>query len=606
MGIGKKITTFTVDNVLGGCNYLDDITEVAQNQSPNAMNVEFTAGKWRKRKGFRALTSTVGATKQGYSLIDFGVVSGVHKQVVHFSTTVYALSNLSGSLSTIRSAAPESRSFNAKVYSYLIQTYSDYSTPFYWDGSTATMSLLSPSAPGFKRAIEFQGFLLGMNTSANKMRVYYQATTNLLGATASYSDYFTLTPAPNDDEISDPFILNGRCYVGTKCSIFRISYVGGTTVFEFKQVLSDVGIVPGTVQVVITKEYGQVAIFLGTDRRVYMFDGANTKAISDLYYEHTDDVDIAMDLVDSQYIENATAVFDSTNRVYRLIVTRLGSTKNYYMINIDMDTFAYYPFDNMEFASAAMCYDSIGRLSLIAASYTGQLYKLFPDCNHDDGEVIKEYYESPLVSSKDSATKQGQNLTLLLTPQANSKLVLYDKVDFARGWSKRMEVPLCHQRDRFLGISTALGTTAVLGSDHKLLRQQINLPISFNTYQFKLTTDADSAGLPFCAYNTGTVAGSAGGTTVTLTSGVWVASMTSTNGYRIWVKDGGLNQALSQTFTFTTSSTAVVSALAASAFSTVAYEVYLTNCDACAPGWEMLKIEFNNTLLSVGKAEPQR
>jgi hypothetical protein len=605
MGIGKKITTFTIDSVEGGCNYLGDLTEVTQTQSPNAMNMEFASGVWRKRKGYTALTTAVGAVT-GHSLVDFGNVSGVHKQVAHFGTSVYALSNLAGSLTAIRTGAPDVRSYNARIYSYLIQTYSDGSSPYYWDGTSAAMGIVAPGVPGFKRSMEFQGFLMGMGTLTHPMRIYYQATSNMIGASASYTDYFTLTPAPNDDEITQGFMLNGRMYAASKYSIFRVSFVGGTTVFEFKQVISDVGVIPETLQVVVTRDYGQAALFMGTDRRVYLFDGANIKSISDLYYDHTDECDISMDLVDNQYIENSFAVFDTLNRVYRLFVTRLGATTNYYCMNVDVDTFAFYPYDNMEFASGAMCYDSIGRHSLICADYAGGLFKMFPDCNHDAGEVINEFYDSPLVSAKDPTTKQGQNLTLLLEPVSNRKLILYDKIDFQRDWKKRLEVPMAHSRDRFLGVSAVLGGTAVLGSEYSMLRQQINLPVAFNTYQFRLTTDADQTNTPYCSFTQGSVSGSSGGTTVTLTAGTWPASLTAANGYRIWVKDGGLNQMTTQTFDRTAADTATVSILAASAFSDVSYEVYRSACDACAAGWTLFKMEFNSTVLSVGKAEAQR
>jgi hypothetical protein len=346
------------------------------------------------------------------------------------------------------------------------------------------MSVLT-NAPAFKRAIEFQGYLMGMNTSAYKMRIYYQSTGDMLGAITAYTDYFTLTPGPNDDELSDPFLLNGRLYVGTKYSIFRVSFVGGVTVFEFKQVVSDLGIVPNTTQAVVTKEYGQVVLFLGTDKRVYMFDGANIKAVSDLFYDHNATTPISLDLIDDNYKENSFAVYDFTQRTYRLFVTKKAQSTNYYCMNIDVDTFAYYPFDNMAFSAGCMCYDALLRPYLVCIDYEGQIHKMLGDTNTDAGETINEYYTSPLVSTKEPYVKQGQDIVLQMNPTSNADLLVYDKVDFRRVWQLRQRLPCASPRDKFLGQSFVLNSS-VLGSERDIIHQRISPNVTFNNYQFKL------------------------------------------------------------------------------------------------------------------------
>lgn len=493
MGIGKTIQTFDIADVSGGCNYTDDLPALTKNQSPNSMNIEFMNGRIRKRKGFTWFSEIVDPNAAvGHSLIDFGNVEGAHKQVAHFGAGVYACTNLQDPPTMIRAAAPDVRSFNARVRSYLIQTYEDYSAPYYWDGKTELMSELSSNAPGFKKAIEFQGYLIGMNTEDHPMRAYYQSVSNLIGEAALYEDYFTFTPAPNDDELTEPFLLNGRLYSGTKYSIFRASFVGGTTVFEFKQVISDVGILPNTLQVVVTKEFGQVAIFLGYDKRVYMFDGANLKTLSDLFFYHNKDTAIALDLIDDARKEQAFSVFDTRFRVYRLFVTRKAGDTNYYCMNIDVDTFSYYPFDNMVFSAGAMCYDGLLRPVLVGLSYSGALYKLFVDSNTDDGDDIVEYYESPMVAVKDPYMKQGASIIIHMNPVSNANLLVYDKVDFARVWSLRQKLPLASSRDKFLGRSFVLGSSA-LGSEKDIIHPQIGINVIFNHYQFRLQCDTPKA-----------------------------------------------------------------------------------------------------------------
>lgn len=428
----------------------------------------------------------------GFSIIDFSDTSQNHKQIAHLGTNVVAYDRLTNVKRVLRTGAPYVRSFNAKVSSFLIQSYNDYSAPYYWDGASATMAPISTNAPGFKRVIEYQGYLIGMNTATAKTRCYYQSTSNLLGGGAAYADFFTLTPAPNDDEISDPFLLNGRLYVGTKYSIFRVSFVGGVTVFEFKQVISDTGVVPGTVCTVITKDYGQVVLFLGTDKRIYLFDGANVKAISDLFYVHNNETPISLDLIDDNYKENAFAVYDFINRVYRLWVTKKSSSKNYYCMNVNVDTFAYYPFDNMQFCCGAVGYDNLLRPFLVCSDYSGILHLMFIDTNTDNGTPINEYYKSPLVSANQTVVKQGQLISLNMAPSSNANMVIYDKINYAKDWQFRQAVPMCNVKDKVLGSNFVLGSSK-LGSVVDLIQAFVSINIVFNTYRFQMYSDNPTA-----------------------------------------------------------------------------------------------------------------
>lgn len=514
MATGKSLESFDIADVSGGCNYSDDISAVTATQSPDSMNVEFFNGRIRKRKGvypvhvsayaYDDATSVaydaainydyglLNSASVGNSIVDFSDSRGYHKQVVHFNSTISAYDRLRDSATTLRSNAPTTKSFNTKASSFLVQSYNDYSAPYYWDGLAASMAILSPNAPNFKRSIEFQGYLIGMNTRLNPTRCYYQPIGNILGAPAAWDQFFTLTPAPNDDEISDSFILNGRLYTGTKYSIFRVSFVGGITVFEFKQVISNTGIVPGTVQTVITQQFGQVAIFLGTDKRVYMFDGAFVRDISKLYYYHNQTTPIAMDLIDDNYKENSFAVFDSVYRIYRLFVTRVGDNQNKYCLNIDVDTFAYYPFDNMTMSAGCMCFDNLLRPFLVCINYQGQILKMFVNTSTDFGTPINEYYTSPLVSKASNAVTQGKGINLRIPPSSDANLQIYDRVNHASTWELRQKIPLCSPKDKTLGTSFVLNSSK-LGSDKMVLTPMISINVTFNFYQFMISCDRNTA-----------------------------------------------------------------------------------------------------------------
>ena len=128
MVVTQRLTQTNIEKFKGGCNYSDDLTALAKNESPNSMNVVFEDEVIFKRFGFVELTPTAsGATDYVHSLADLGV-SGSRKLVSHQGTKVYKQDNLDGILDEILNTAPNTRSYNADVNQNLIQTYDNYST----------------------------------------------------------------------------------------------------------------------------------------------------------------------------------------------------------------------------------------------------------------------------------------------------------------------------------------------------------------------------------------------------------------------------------------------------------------------------------------------
>jgi hypothetical protein len=178
--------------------------------------------------------------------------------------------------------------------------------------------------------------------------------------------------------------------------------------------------------------------------------------------------------------------------VYRLFITKKAATQNYYCMNIDVDTFAYYPFDNMTFASGCMCYDALLRPFLVCADYQGQMRKMFIEANTDYGAPINEYYMSPMVSLKGPYQKQGQEITMNQRPTSSASLMVYDRVDFRSAWQLRSKLPCASGRDKFLGESFVLGSS-LLGSEKEVADGRISIPVAFNDYQFKMFSSVPTA-----------------------------------------------------------------------------------------------------------------
>lgn len=607
MAIGQPISTLAVDELGGtGVNYDEDITSLQEGESPNAMDIEFDETVIRKRSGYRSFTEAIGDGIIGRALTNFANDAGVQKLVAHQGQSVFSLDDLAGVQTAIRTSVPNVNSFFTEVKRFLIHTFDDHSTEYFWDGDTALMQILSPTAPGFKHAIESQGFLLGGNVDGEPLRIYYEDTNTMLGG--DYADFFTVSGG-RDNEITGFFELNGRTYVSTKTSIFLLSFVGGVTVWSFKKVIDTAGAVPRTAKTVTSGDQasGEVTLFLGFDLSLYFFDGSRVNVISDKYRKANNDTKFSLELIDRSRIENSDAVFDPIRRVYRLFTTKKGSDENRFAVNIDVRNLSYYPYQNMRFHSIAIAQDAIGRLFLVGADYDGQIHKLFVDVNDDNGVVIVETYEAPPMSSSLERYKKTQTVDLLFTPVGNHTITFEDRTDFDITWRNRGEIKMFNSRDRFLGQNFVLGTTGKLASDDSVLNHHINIPVTSNIYRFRLSTGGVEDAV--CRTITGTVAGAGGGTTVTGTGTPWTSDMTSANGWRIWINDGAHKNFIYD-FDFVSDTSGTVSTMTGSSpaddFTGASYELYQGGNPACAKRWSLLKIDFNVKAGTVGKGTKKR
>lgn len=602
MAVGRKLETIATEDFEGGCNYNMDVTSLAANESPNAMNIVF-GDTIKKRTGYKEMYSTpVESGAKSHSMVDFGISAVSRKLVTHFNDKVYSMDNLDGDMDVISSGRSNVSSFNSVVKQNLIQTYSDNSQEMYWTGGTSLMQPLSVNSPGFMHTIEYQGYLLGGRTADKKLRIYYEDINTMIGG--AYSDYFTLTGG-QDEAIEEFFIINGRCYCGTSGGIFRLSYIGGIAVFEYKNVVTDVGIVPKSLRVVITKKFGQIALFLGTDKNLYLFDGSFIQNISEKFRFSNNDTAFSLQDIDDSYINlNTDSLYDTITQTYRLFVTPKGSNVNTICINIDVETLAYYPFDNMRFGAVLMAKDGLNRRFILGADYNGKIHKLFRNTINDNGTAIEEYYESPVIVTAAPHMKKSRTMDLQFTPSADYELSYADKVDFDKTWTYRDSLEMYKNRDKFLGSNTSLAENFKLGSENSVVVKHVNVPVMENSYRFKLQTIGNEGTV--CSYITGTVSGTGGGTTVTGTGGAaWTSFMTSANGYRIWIKDGD-HANTTYTFDYVSSTEGTVGTMEAGNFTGAAYEIYRTHCPRCSKGWELLRVDYNAELLSIGKAEIQR
>jgi len=226
-----------------------------------------------------------GVSQEAWASFDYGAggTSTTRWLMAAVGTGIYASSNLGVTwvnVATDRTATYQSfeRSLNI-----LVATSEARDNPLRWlgsGGSVTSMNILNTSAPLVKYAINFQGFLVLLNSEEFRRGFYYEdQNSQLTGDWNQGGENFFELPSSFDDEITGAFTLRKRLYVSTKFKLFRVTFVGGNPDWSFLEV-KNFGFVPRTVKKVVVEGVGEVAIGLDFDEKLRLFDGSDDKIIS--------------------------------------------------------------------------------------------------------------------------------------------------------------------------------------------------------------------------------------------------------------------------------------------------------------------------------------
>ena len=358
----------------GGLNTQSDPFSLQPSESPYVKNVDFNEdASLSKRKGREKLNTTVtGAEDYCNGLFDFGVSVGVRKLIGQFGTTIYKMDDLDGTWDSLLTSRNNCLNYFDRISGYLVNATEDKEILKYWDGATASMSTLNANAPRAKFIGEFNGYMLAMNTSSNAKRVYYELTSTML--TGDWSDYFTL-PSSSDDEVYWGLELRNRYYISLRNMWYRLSFVGGEAVFDYKPVLSaTVGCIPRTAKVVTIPNTGEVIMYLGWDKKIWIFDGTSAQPISIKYEQNNNESSIFLDNINQAQLRNCHAKTDTNRSIYHLHISNGDSGTINVRLDINYKTMSCSPHTNQDFLSAVLAEDTLGRKYIIGGDYNGTAY----------------------------------------------------------------------------------------------------------------------------------------------------------------------------------------------------------------------------------------
>ena len=462
----------------GGLVTLPNFFNLKANQSPNCMNVVFLpGGTVEKRLGSSTMNTVSLASTAGWGVFDFGAGGDLRWLIVAAGSGIYASSNRGVTFVSIATGNFTVQNYVSFERSkpFLIATMESRNQVLFWAGSVSTfMSALAVgSAPDAKFAIDFQGFLMLMNTNANKRRIAY-ADNNLI-TTDPWTNTFDL-PSSFDDEITGAIILNKRLYVFTKYKVFRISYVGGNPDFAYQDV-KDWGAVPRTIKKVTLPEVGEVIICLSWDRTIRIFDGSEDEIISGNIEDGDGLSEVSLEDVNESALAVAFAETDTNEQTYKLWLPMAGSTRATHAFVYDPSLAAFYPFDNQQFQGAVMA-ESGGAASreLICVTRSGRVH-LINSGNTDAGTAITDVYDSPLFYGKTPkvATK-SQHISFYFSVTSSGSVFFQDRTNFS---------------DTF-GPARAIISFADTANKIQLTKT-IDVPMTQNVYQYRLTSSASTA-----------------------------------------------------------------------------------------------------------------
>lgn len=380
--------------------------------------------------------NTIKASFPGYiwGMFDFGA-SNIRWLTVAAGTGLYASSDLGVNFTVYGTSQTATFTHFERSKNVQIVTSDAYDPVLQWDGSGGTHAvLMNPSAPNVKYAINFQGFLILMNSETQKRLFAYEDVNTQL--TGDWADSFEL-PSTQDDQITGAAILRKNLYVSLRNRIYRLSYVGGNPDWSFLEV-KDWGYAPRTMQKISLQDVGEVIVGLANDGKIKVFDGADDRIISDNVERDNNMSGFALDNLSfaGSGLNLSHSVVDQDTQEYKLCcAVGVGSTETTHVLNLNARNLAFYPYQNQGFQAMAMV-ESANQRFLMAGDRSGYVY-LLNSGNLDFGATaIDDVLDTSFISEKSPAEfAKAHKIDLFFSPLSSGTVYLQNRPDFTMDWS---------------------------------------------------------------------------------------------------------------------------------------------------------------------------
>ena len=305
-------------------------------------------------------------------------------------------------------------------------------------------------------------------SSDNSDRVQRSAITTYndwSGTDSGSNDIFTA----GDRGLTGSAILNDRFYQFKAYSIHRFTYTGSTPLIDIKQVRDSIGTKsPRSVKNVVLPGEGEILIFLGTDKRLYKFDGFDTTSLSDNIETSNGITDYYFNNINSSALDKVHAVLHDSNPWYELFIPLGSSSVCNASIIYNYKSKAFWPNGSRDYRVSTLSDDGSGkRVVYVGGNTTGFVY-LTPSTNSDNGVNINAYWTSPKLG--DSTILSAMDEVNLITDSVATATPIF-------GWR---------------GDFTTSYTTVTLSSSTNV--HNYNPRLKDNYIQFRLSDDSSNPG----------------------------------------------------------------------------------------------------------------
>lgn len=202
---------------------------------------------------------------------------------------------------------------------------------------------------------------------------------------------------PQDVGLTGSFVLQDRMYVLKAWNIYRITYTGSIPLLDIKQAISVVGTKSNrSIRNITLQGVGEVVIFLGTDRNLYMFDGFAMTNLTDSVQLDNKMAQVYMNNVNTQALDKVFAVNHSNLGWYEIFLPMGNATVPNFSLAYNYKTKSFWPFDNRNFLSGNISDDGSGeRVVIVAGASDGNIYEINSDKGTSDaGTAINAYWNS--------------------------------------------------------------------------------------------------------------------------------------------------------------------------------------------------------------------
>lgn len=413
-----------------GLNTRGDFDTLAMEESPDCRDVTFAEDSaLEKRHGREFLNTTAtGASDWGFGLFNFSSAPGVQKLIAKFGTTIYKMDDLDGTMDSLITAQGNTNMHCAQSRSNLIICGEDVRPVLSWNGEDAAASVMNSKAPRAKYPIDWEGYTMLGYTTGQPRRFYYEDNTAI--NSGEWEDYFTVQ-ASTGDEITGWGLLKNRLYVMMKNSIHRVSYLGGSPLFDINELITITGAVPRTIKNISLPNGSEVLIFLNWQKRIVIFDGTSIQFISDSI-EPNNGGTFCMNNINHGGIRDAHATIDWDNNLYILFLPIGGSASISHAIALNFKTMALFPYYNQTMHSAVSAQDSSGRKFFIGAGYNGHAHTCFKG-NTDAGGSISAFADGGggkvEVTSNNHKLESGAKVVISGTTNYNGTFTISDTAE---------------------------------------------------------------------------------------------------------------------------------------------------------------------------------